>query len=93
MTPRFIMLNVFATILSIGGGALIGIIDLHTSEVVITLAMVFVLSMVLGAIAPRGGWYWAVLSVLGVPLVNLFPRIAGVLQILTFPVHSVRISS
>ncbi len=62
---------------ALAGGAAIGYADLQTSEVVITLIFLFVLNMVLGWAAPRGGWYWPFLSAIGVPLLNWFPEIVG----------------
>ena len=69
--------NLLASILALVGGLALGYVDLQTSEVVVTLGVLFVFNMVLGALAPRGGWFWPVITALGVLTVNWFPQIVG----------------
>ncbi len=66
-----------AALCALAGGVGLGYIDLQTSEVVVTLGLVFVFNMVLGAAVPRGGWYWPFLTSAGIPLINLFPQWLG----------------
>ncbi len=68
------LLNGLAAVVSLAGGAALGYIDLQTSELTVTLGAVFVFNMVLGAVAPRGGWFWPGLSTFGILLVNWFPQ-------------------
>lgn len=67
-----------AAIAAIVGGLVIGYLDLQTSEVVVTLGILFVFNMALGAIAPRGGWFWPPITSSGVLFLNWFPQFAGV---------------
>jgi hypothetical protein len=72
-----ILVNSVAAALALAGGVALGYVDLQTSEVIMTLGLMFVFNMVLGAAAPRGGWYWPFLTALGVPLANWFPEVLG----------------
>lgn len=74
--PHFLV-NVAAAFIALAGGLCLGVLDLQTSEVVMTLGVLFVLNMALGAAAPRGGWYWPFLTSAGILFLNWYPYLAG----------------
>ncbi len=69
-----LVINAAATAIAVGGGLCLGVLDLETSEVVMTLGVMFVFNMLLGAVVPRGGWYWPFLSAAGILVINWFPQ-------------------
>ncbi len=70
-------INAGATVIALAAGLCLGVLDLQTSEVVMTLGVMFVLNMALGAAAPRGGWFWPFLTSAGVLFLNWYPDLAG----------------
>jgi hypothetical protein len=62
---------------ALAGGLFIGYVDQHATEEVVTLGIMFLLNLALGAAVPRGAWKWPVLSGAGVPLFAYFPQWAG----------------
>ena len=71
------LVNGLAAVIALAGGLCLGALDLQTSEVVMTLGAMFVFNMVLGAAAPRGGWYWPGLTTIGILFLNWYPQLAG----------------
>jgi hypothetical protein len=71
------LVNGIAAVIALAGGLCLGVLDLQTSEVVMTLGVLFVFNMALGAAAPRGGWYWPALTAIGILFLNWYPRLAG----------------
>lgn len=49
----------------------IGWLDLHTTEVTVTILALLVAGGILGLLQPRGAWRWAVLLALGLPVMAL----------------------
>jgi hypothetical protein len=54
-----------AVVLGLGTGWL----DVHTTEVAVTILALLTAGLVLGLLQPRGAWRWAVLLALGLPVV------------------------
>ena len=71
------LINAIAAVFALAGGLMLGVLDLQTSEVVMTLGVLFVFNMLLGAIAPRGGWYWPAITMAGILFMNWYPGLAG----------------
>ena len=54
--------------LAAGLGLAIGWLDLHTTEVIVTIVPLLATGFVLGLIRPKAAWRWAVLIALGLPV-------------------------
>jgi hypothetical protein len=63
--------------LAAAAGLGIGWLDLHTTEVIVTLVPLLASGMVLGLLRPRAAWRWAVLIALGLPLMAAVARLSG----------------
>lgn len=66
------------TALAVVLGLAIGWIDLHTTEVVVTIAPLLGVGLLLGLLQPAAAWRWAILEVLGLPIMEGVAVIAGV---------------
>lgn len=60
-------LNAMWTAVAIALGLGIGWLDLHTTEVAVTIVALVLAGMVMGLVQPRAAWRWAVLLALGLP--------------------------
>lgn len=56
----------------------IGWIDLHTTEVVVTVLALLLAGLLLGLLQPRAAWRWAVLLALGLPSMAAVGRLLRV---------------
>ena len=56
------------TTLSVALGLIIGWLDLHATEVSVTIVALVLAGLLLGLLQPRGAWRWAVLLALGLPI-------------------------
>lgn len=79
MRTSTLLPSLLATAAALGGGLYIGFLDQHATEEVVTLGLMFVLNIALGAAVPRDAWRWPLLSGIGVPLLGYFPQWAGAL--------------
>ena len=59
-------------------GLAIGWLDIHTTEVSVTIAALLAAGMVCGLVQPRAPWRWAILMALGLPVVAAAARFAKV---------------
>jgi len=57
------------TVLAVALGVGIGWLDIHTTEVSVTLAALLASGGLCGLVQPRAPWRWAVLTALGLPVV------------------------
>lgn len=57
------------TVLAVVIGLGIGWLDLHTTEVVVTVLALLLAGLLLGLLQPKAAWRWAVLLALGLPAV------------------------
>lgn len=56
----------------------IGWLDLHTTEVVVTIVPLLLAGFVLGMVQPAAAWRWALLLAAGLPAVALVARVLAV---------------
>jgi hypothetical protein len=56
----------------------IGWLDLHTSEVTVTIVALLLTGVLLGLLQPVAAWRWAVLLALGLPVVALMGHLLRV---------------
>jgi hypothetical protein len=64
----------FAMVLGLG----IGWLDLHTSEVTVTIVALLISGMLLGVLQPVAPWRWPVLLALGLPIAALIGQLLNV---------------
>ncbi|MGW8316929.1 MAG: hypothetical protein ACWGNV_15135 [Bacteroidales bacterium] len=57
--------------LSIAFGLIVGWLDLHVTEVIVTIVALYVSGMIPGLIQPSAAWRWALLIVIGLPVLKL----------------------
>lgn len=55
------------TALAVAIGLAIGWLDLHTTEVIVTILALLLAGLLLGLVQPTAAWRWAVLLALGLP--------------------------
>jgi len=60
--------NAICTALAVAIGLGIGWLDLHTTEVVVTVLALVLAGFFLALLQPKGAWRWAVLLALGIPV-------------------------
>lgn len=71
-------LNPMYTALAIALGVGIGWLDLHTTEVTVTIVALLLAGLLLGLMQPRAAWRWAVLLALGLPAMAVVGSLAQV---------------
>jgi len=62
--PRDLAYTALAVIL----GLVIGWLDLHVTEVVVTILALLIAGLLLGLLQPAAAWRWAVLIAIGLPI-------------------------
>ena len=55
----------------------VGWLDVHTTEVIVTVVSLLVAGMALGLLRPRAAWRWAILIALGLPLTAVATKVGG----------------
>lgn len=55
----------------------IGWLDLHTTEVIVTVVPLLATGIALGLLRPKGAWRWAVLIALGLPVMAAVAILSG----------------
>ncbi len=58
-------------------GLVVGWLDLHVTEVVVTIISLLVVGLLLGIIRPSAAWRWAVLIAIGLPIMATIARVTG----------------
>jgi len=66
------------TVLAVVLGLAIGWLDIHATEVSVTIAALLAAGVLCGLVQPRAPWRWAVLMALGLPVVAAAARFAAV---------------
>ena len=64
-------------LLAAAAGLGIGWLDLHTTEVTVTVVTLVAAGMVLGVVRPTAAWRWAVLIALGLPVMASIAKLGG----------------
>jgi len=65
------------SVLDGASGLATGWIDLHTTEVIVTIVLLLAAGVVLGLLQPRAAWRWAVLIALGLPVMAVAAWLTG----------------
>jgi hypothetical protein len=69
-------LDLTCAVLAVVSGLAIGWLDLHTTEVVVTIMALMTVGVLLGLFEPIAAWRWAVLVVIGLPLTAAVARLS-----------------
>ena len=56
-------------------GLVIGWIDIHTTEVTVTIVSLLLSGYILGLLQPKAAWRWSVLIVLGLPAMVIYAHL------------------
>ncbi len=72
-SPTDLACTALAVFLGLG----IGWLDLHVTEVVVTIVSLLAVGMVLGLLQPFAAWRWALLIALGLPMMATVALLAG----------------
>jgi hypothetical protein len=70
--------NAIVTALAAAMGLGIGWLDLHTTEVIVTIVPLLLAGLLLGLLQPRAAWRWALLLALGLPVMEAIGRVLHV---------------
>ncbi len=70
-------LGLFCSALALALGLVIGFIDLHTTEVTVTILSLLLAGFFLGLLLPTAAWRWPVLIVVGLPVTAAIARLTG----------------
>jgi hypothetical protein len=65
-SPRDLVCTALAVIL----GLVVGYLDLHVTEVVVTVVALLISGLLLGLIQTKGTWRWALLIAIGLPIME-----------------------
>ena len=69
--------DLFCTVLAFALGLGTGWLDLHATEVVVTIVALLAAGMLLGLLQPRGAWRWAALLAIGLPILEASALLTG----------------
>jgi hypothetical protein len=72
-SPRDLVCTALAVIL----GLVVGYLDLHVTEVVVTVVALLISGLLLGLVQPKGTWRWALLIAIGLPIMEFVAIKAG----------------
>lgn len=59
------------TALALALGLVVGWLDLHVTELIVTILALLTFGMLLGLVQPTAEWRWAVLIAIGLPIMEL----------------------
>jgi hypothetical protein len=62
--------NLVCTALGVILGLVVGYLDLHVTEVIVTVVALLTSGLLLGLIQPKGTWRWALLIAIGLPIME-----------------------
>jgi hypothetical protein len=65
------------TIVALILGLAIGWLDVHTTEVAVTILALLTAGLLLGLLQPVAAWRWALLMVIGIPTMAAVARVSG----------------
>jgi hypothetical protein len=66
--PKYALNKAAYTASAVALSLIIGWLDLHTTEVSVTIAALLLAGLLLGLLQPRAAWRWAVVLALGLPV-------------------------
>ena len=69
--------NTVVVFLAVGLSMGIGWLDLHTTEVVVTIVPLLLAGLLLGLLQPTGAWRWGLLLAVGLPVMAVVARVLG----------------
>jgi hypothetical protein len=64
-------------VLAAAAGLGIGWLDVHTTEVTVTVVSLLATGIVLGLLRPKAAWRWAILIALGLPVTAAAVKLSG----------------
>ena len=67
--------DIICTFIAIIFGLIIGWLDLHTTEVTVTIVSLFIAGSFLGILQPTAAWRWAILIVFCLPAMVLYAQL------------------
>jgi hypothetical protein len=65
------------TALALFLGLVAGFLDLQVTEVIVTILALLIFGLLLGLLQPSAAWRWAILIVIGLPIMELVAMIIG----------------
>ena len=77
LTPWRLPHTLALTILALLLGLVIGWLDLHVTEVTVTIFALLLFGLLLGLLQPVAAWRWAVLLVIGLPIMAAIAHVIG----------------
>ena len=72
-SPYDLACTALAVVLSLA----VGWLDLHTTEVTVTILALLATGLLLGLLQPTAAWRWALVLALGLPVMEAFGLLAG----------------
>ena len=69
--------DLFCTVLALVLGLGTGFLDLHTTEVSVTIVALLASGFLLGLLQPAAAWRWAILVAIGLPVMAAIGRATG----------------
>ncbi len=69
--------DLVCTALAFALGLCIGWLDLHATEVTVTIVALLAAGLLLGLLEPRAAWRWAALLAIGLPVMAVIGRLTG----------------
>jgi hypothetical protein len=64
-------------VLAVGAGLGVGWLDLHTTEVIVTIVPLLAMGTLFGLLQPRWPWRWALLLAIGLPVMAGVAKLTG----------------
>ena len=64
-------------VLAVAAGLGIGWLDLHTTEVIVTVVSLLATGMALGLLQPKAAWRWAALITVGLPMMAVAAKLSA----------------
>ncbi len=69
--------DLFCTMLAFALGLCVGWLDLHTTEVSVTIVALLAAGLLLGLLQPAAAWRWGVLLAIGLPALEAIAMLSG----------------
>jgi MFS family permease len=63
--------DLVCTALAVALGVVVGWIDMHVTEVIVTILALVAFGLILGLVQPAAAWRWALLIAVGLPIMEL----------------------
>ena len=77
LTSWYSPYDLACTALAVILGLVVGWLDVHTTQVVVTIMALLTVGLLLGLLQPRAAWRWAVLIAVGLPIMAAVAHLTG----------------